>query len=61
MNEYMEHVTSPHDDALFITKINNFVVKRILVNFESSTGVLFLNDLLAKGNIKQDLKKVALS
>lgn len=55
-DEYMEHVTNPHEDMLVITvKINIFDVKRIMVESRSSTSMLFLDALLWG---RHDLKKV---
>lgn len=60
-HEDMEHVPTPHDDALFITtEINDFNVKRILVDSGSSTYVLFLDVLLVMGKTNKDLKRVHL-
>lgn len=44
--EKMGHVTSPHEDALVITtEIDGYDVKRVLIDLESSTNVLFLDAL----------------
>lgn len=54
----MEHVTCPHDDTLVITaKINGYGVKRVFIDSDSSTNVLFLYTL-TKLEKSQDLKKV---
>lgn len=53
--EYMEHNTDPHDNALGITTdINQFDVKRILVDSGSLIDVLFLEDLLAMWKTKMN-------
>lgn len=42
----MEHVTCPHDDALVFTgEIDEYEMKRILIDSGSSTYVLFLDAL----------------
>lgn len=57
IDEGMYHVTNPHDDALVITfKMNDFDVKRILVDSGSLTDVLFLDALLVMEKTKQDLR-----
>lgn len=59
IDEDMEHVTSPHYDALVITAdINGFDMKRRIVDFTSSRDVLFLNALIGMGKTKNDLNKV---
>lgn len=58
-DEYLMHVASPHEDALVITtKIVGFDVKRILVDSESSTDVLFLEAFLSMRKSREDINKV---
>lgn len=60
-NQYMEHVTSHHDeDLVIIVEINNFDMKRILVDSGSSTYVLFLDALFSMRKIKKNFNKVDL-
>lgn len=55
----MKHITIPFDDALIITtEINAFDVERILMEFVSSTNVLFLATLLSMGKTNKELKKL---
>lgn len=58
-NKDVEHVINPHDNAFSITaEINGFDVRRILVEFGSSTNVLIHDALVAMGKTIKDLKKV---
>lgn len=59
LDEDLEHVANPHEGALVITiDIDRFDVKRILVDYRSSTYILFLEVLLGMGKLKTDLKNV---
>lgn len=55
----MDHVISPHDDAMDITvEIKEFDVWSILVDSRSLINILFLVALQSMGKTKKDLKKV---
>lgn len=55
----MKHVISLRDETLVINvEIDDFDVKRVLVDSGSSTDLFFIVTLLAIGKTKRDLKKV---
>lgn len=52
----MGHVTCPHEDALVITtEINDYYVKRVLIDPGSLTDVFFLSTLKNMGKSENDL------
>lgn len=54
----MEHVNNPHDDVLVITiDINEFDMKRVLVDLRNLTTVLFVDDVFTIWKTKKNLKK----
>lgn len=55
----MEHVTSLHDDTMVVIKeIDDYDVKKILVDSGFRQNILFLNAFLALRKFKGDLKKL---
>lgn len=55
----MEHVTCPRDDALVITmEIDGYNVKRVMIDSDSSTNVIFFYALKNMRKSEKDLKKV---
>lgn len=55
-DEDMEVATNHHDDDLVITEINDFDVKMILIESNSSIDMLFLYALLVMGKTMRYLK-----
>lgn len=54
-----EHVTCPHEDALVITDdIDDYDVKRALIDSRISTNLLFVDALKKMERSLKDLKKV---
>lgn len=55
----MKHVTCPQEDTFVIAaEIDDYDVKRVLIDSGSSTDVFFLDALKKMGRSKKDMKKV---
>lgn len=57
-DEDLEETTQPHDDALVVTtRINGFIVKRVLVDQGSGAEVMYPNLFKMLGLKNKDLSK----
>lgn len=57
--EENEHVTCTHEDDLMITaELDEYDVKKVLIDSSSSTYVIFLDALKEMDKSEKDLKKV---
>ena len=57
-DEDLEGTTQPHDDALVVTaRINDFIVKRVLVDQGSGAEVMYPNLFKGLGLKNEDLSK----
>ena len=57
-DENLEGTTQPHDDALVVTtRINGFIVKRVLINQGNGAEVMYLDLFKGLGLKVEDLSR----